>query len=84
MINGGLLYFLIGRVSNNTIISEYPYDIDEKVLKNSRILLSKLNKIKYYDKYEERNVIEVEDGVYYYTVTSAKLLFFSKSITRYK
>ncbi len=79
MSNGSLKYFLIGKVSNNTIISEYPYDIEETVLNNSRILLTKLNKIKNYDKYDERNEIEVEDGVYYYTVTSSKLLFFSKS-----
>lgn len=78
MSNGNLKYFLIGKISSNSIISEYPYDIDEVVLNNSRTLLSKLNKVKNYDKYDDRNSIEVEDGVYYYTVTSAKLLFFGK------
>ena len=75
--NGSLIYIYIARLNTKITVAEYPFNIPEKIVSDSRILLDKLiqNNYKHYD---ERNVISVDNGCYYFLVTKANLFFFSK------
>lgn len=75
---GKLEYIFIGRVNTNTIICEYPYEVEDNVSDHAKALFTKIQNSEKYNIYDNKMKINLNNGYYYYTVTNALIFFFGK------